>query len=133
MVECVTLMKKEKTSKNGVEQVNGKKSGTEQNGIEQKEVKENSSPKKVLHNSLAQIASAYSSDEDSAVKNKDDDGLIKSYKEKKERQKENRKRKFNFANGSYFGLGKVMLADFVLTGCWNLNHFLGSTMGWSGK
>ena len=62
------------------------------------------SPKKV-HNALAQIASAYSSDEDD--KNNEEEWLIKTAKDRKERANENRKRKYNLGGGSYFGIGKV--------------------------
>ena len=60
---------------------------------------------------LAQIASYYSSDEDEkkpeikTTKVQEDD-LLKLHRERKERQMENRKRKFNIT-GNYFGMGKV--------------------------
>ena len=66
-------------------------------------------PKKT--SALAQIASYYSSDEDEkkpeikTAKVQEDD-LLKLHRERKERQMENRKRKFNIT-GNYFGMGKV--------------------------
>ena len=118
------MMKKER---NGTpEDINLKRKLVTTNGTSKlkDESPKKESPKKV-HNSLAQIASAYSSDED-AQKN-DEEWLVKKAKERKENA--NRKRKYNMANGSYFGLGKVT--------CKKLSNqhtvtkpFLGTTMGW---
>jgi hypothetical protein len=59
----------------------------------------------VIHSSLQQIQ-AYSSDDSSSEK-MDEDDLVKVAKERQERKKENRKRKFNISQGSFWGLGKV--------------------------
>ena len=98
MSSCVSFIK-QTTNKESEQQHKQQNQLAQQQKPEVKE-KVSESPKK-LHPALSKIA-AYSSDEDC-----NDDDIVKLAKEKRERQKENRKRKFNFSSGSYWGMGKV--------------------------